>query len=63
LGLFEVLNITETLIDIILKDPAESLILKAAQKEGMLTMVQEGILKVLDGETTLDEVIRVTQEK
>lgn len=63
MGLYEVLSMTDELIDIILKSPAESLILKVAQKQGMLTMLQEGILKVLDGQTTIDEVIRVTQEK
>ncbi|MBX4200952.1 GspE/PulE family protein [Candidatus Parcubacteria bacterium] len=62
-GLFEVLAMNEELIDIILKDPVESAILKAAQKAGMLTMSQEGILKVLEGETTVDEVARVTQEQ
>ncbi len=61
-GLFEVLSITDELIDIILKNPIESLILKSAQKQGMLTMTQEGILKVLDGETTVAEITRVTQE-
>ena len=62
-GLFEVLPITDELVDIILKNPSESLILKAAQKQGMLTMAQSGIMKVLEGETTVAEVTRVTQEK
>ncbi|MBM3206176.1 MAG: type II/IV secretion system protein [Candidatus Staskawiczbacteria bacterium] len=62
-GLFEVLQITSQLADTILKNPIESLILKEAQKQGMLTMVQEGILKVLAGETTIDEVTRVTEER
>ncbi len=62
-GLFEVLSMTEELIDIILKNPAESAILKAAQNAGMLTMAQEGVLKVLEGETTVDELERVTQEQ
>ncbi len=63
MGLFEVLSITEEIIEVILKDPIESLILKAAQKGGMLTMAQEGVIKVLAGETTIDEITRVTQEK
>lgn len=63
MGLFEVMPINDHLIETILKNPAESLILKSAQSQGMLTMVQEGILKVLDGQTTIDEVMRVTQEK
>ncbi len=62
-GLFEVLRITSQIADIILKSPIESVILKEAQKQGMLTMAQEGILKVLAGETTISEVTRVTEEK
>ncbi|KKP54183.1 MAG: Type IV pilus assembly protein PilB [Parcubacteria group bacterium GW2011_GWA1_33_6] len=53
---------TEELSDTILKSPIENLILKIAQKQGMLTMAQEGIIKVFAGQTTIDEVIRVTQE-
>jgi len=32
------------------------------QKEGMVSMVQDGILKALDGITTVEEVFRVTEE-
>ena len=63
MGLFEVLSMTEEIADIILKNPVESLIFKVAQKQGMLTMTQEGILKVLSGETTIDEITRVTTEE
>jgi len=62
-GLFEVLSMTEEIADIILKNPVENLILNMAQKQGMLTMFQEGILKVLAGETTVDEITRATEEK
>ena len=34
---------------------------KKAQKEGMLTMYQDGILKVIQGKTSLAEVLRVTK--
>ncbi len=63
IGLYEVLAMTEELASIILKNPVESLILKTAQKQGMLTMAQGGILKVLAGQTTIDEITQVTQEK
>ncbi len=63
MGLYEVLSMTDELADIILKNPSESLILKTAQKQGMLTMAQEGILKVLAGETTIEEIERATEEK
>jgi len=62
-GLFEVLSMSDELAELIQKNPLESLIFKAAQKQGMLTMEQEGILKVLSGQTTIEEVIRATEEK
>ena len=55
-GLFEVFYMTNELADLILRSPVESLILKQAQKQGMLTMEQEGILKVLKGETSIEEI-------
>jgi len=62
-GLFEVLSMSEELAELIQKNPLESLIFKAAQKQGMLTMEQEGILKILKGETTIEEVTRATEER
>jgi type IV pilus assembly protein PilB len=62
-GLFEVLSMSDELAELIQKNPLESLIYKIAQKQGMLTMEQEGILKVLSGLTTTEEVARVTTEK
>ncbi|MBI3631610.1 MAG: type II/IV secretion system protein, partial [Candidatus Staskawiczbacteria bacterium] len=63
MGLFEVLSMTDELAELLLKNPVESSIFKVAQKQGMLTMEQEGIFKVLNGETTVQEVARVTDEK
>jgi len=62
-GLFEVLFMTDQLAKIIQENPLESLILKTAQQQGMLTMEQEGVLKVLEGETSLEEIARVVEEK
>lgn len=56
-GVFEVFSMTSELAEIIMKSPLESLILKQAQKQGMLTMEQEGILKVLNGETSIEEIV------
>lgn len=61
-GLYEVFSMNSELASLIVKDPIESSILKLAQKQGMLTMAQEGILKVLNGKTTIQEVTRVTEE-
>lgn len=63
MGLFEVLSMTDELAELVLKNPLESLIFKVAQKQGMLTMEQEGVLKVLSGETTIEEIARATEEK
>ncbi len=61
-GLYEILEITEDIKDIIFKDPSESAIKKESYKQGMVTMRQDGIIKVLKGLTTIEEIIRVTEE-
>ncbi|MBU2539791.1 GspE/PulE family protein [Patescibacteria group bacterium] len=63
IGLFEVLSINNDLTEVILKNPTEDAVLKVAQKQGMLTMEQQGILKVLAGETSIEELSRATEEK
>ncbi len=62
IGLFEVLSMTAQLVDIIAKKPSEEEILKEAKRQGMVTMRQDGILKVLNGVTTIEEVIRATKQ-
>ncbi len=62
-GLYEVLSMTDEIAELIQKNALESQIFKSAQKQGMLTMEQEGILKVLKGLTTVEEIIRATEEK
>jgi type IV pilus assembly protein PilB len=61
-GLFEVLSMSDELAELIQTNPLENLIYKIAQKQGMLTMEQEGILKILSGQTTTEEVARATEE-
>jgi type IV pilus assembly protein PilB len=63
IGLFEVLSMSNELAELVQKNPVENLIFKAAQKQGMLTMEQEGILKILAGQTTIEEIARATEEK
>jgi type II secretory ATPase GspE/PulE/Tfp pilus assembly ATPase PilB-like protein len=61
-AVFEVLSMDKTVEEIILGDPTESKLEEAARAQGMVTMRQDGILKVLDGVTTMEEVLRVTGE-
>ncbi len=62
IGLFEILSMTSQLVDVISKEPSEEEILKEAKRQGMITMRQDGILKVLNGTTTIQEIIRVTKQ-
>jgi general secretion pathway protein E len=61
-GIFEVMSITEKVIHVILQRPDSEAIAKQAIEEGMITMKQDGYLKVLAGVTTIEEVLRVAQE-
>lgn len=63
IGLFEVLEMTEPLAKIILKEPDEFNIAREASRQGMITMRQDGVLKILDGITTLEEVLRISEEQ
>jgi type IV pilus assembly protein PilB len=60
LGLYEVFEVTEAIQDLIIKHAPSSVIQKAAQSQGMITMRQDGYLKALSGATTLSEVDRVS---
>lgn len=62
IGVFEVLAMTEELSNIIVKDPQEQRIAQEANRQGMTTMRQDGILKVLDGITTIEEILGVAKE-
>jgi len=63
IALFEILLMTDSLANVILKEPSEAQILTEAKNQGMITMKQDGILKVLKGITTIEEVLRVAEEK
>ncbi|MDZ7786543.1 MAG: GspE/PulE family protein [Candidatus Saccharibacteria bacterium] len=62
MGLYEVFQVTDKVQDLILKHATSSEIQALAQKQGMLTMRQDGYLKALNGKTTLAEVNRVASE-
>lgn len=62
IGIFETLPVSEKIIKLILENSDSGTIEKQAVLEGMITMKQDGYLKVLQGITTIEEVIRVAQE-
>lgn len=61
IGVFEVLEISEKIRRLILEKASSDKILEEAKKEGMSTMFEDGVDKVLNGITTLEEVIRVSK--
>ncbi len=61
-GIFETLTISEKVGSLILQRADSGTIEKEAVEEGMITMKQDGYLKVLQGVTSIEEVLRVAQE-
>jgi len=61
-GIFEILTINEDLEKLIIELAGETELTMAALESGMITMLQDGILKAIAGITSIDEVKRVTGE-
>jgi type IV pilus assembly protein PilB len=63
IGLFEILEMTDELSEIIYKDPVENKIKEETERQGMLTMRQDGVIKVVEGLTSFEEVLEVSEDK
>ena len=61
-GIYEVLENTETIAQLMLKNAPAHEIRDAAVAEGMLHMVEDGFIKAKNGITTLEEILRVTKD-
>lgn len=62
IGIYEVLVVTDVIARMFTTGMRESEIEKQARNDGYATMKEDGIIKVLQGVTTLEEVQRVTEE-
>ena len=62
IALFETLEMTRELENIINHDPSEGKIVDEARRQGLITMRQDGIIKALDGVVSMEDVIRETSE-
>lgn len=60
-AIYEVMPVSEKISKLVIEKAAASAIQKQAMEDGMLTMKQDGYIKVLEGITTIDEVVRVAQ--
>lgn len=61
IGIFEMLEMTEQFEKIILGNLSESAMRDEGKRQGMITMFQDGILKVLRGVVSLEELLEVAQ--
>lgn len=61
-GIYEVLPVTSTIKELIIKNATGDEIHAQARSEGMLTMAEDGIFKCVQGVTTIEEVLRVISE-
>ena len=62
IGIYEIFEMNKDIEQLLLKEATSSAIQDQAQKDGMLTMQQDGILKALTGTTTIEEVSRVSAD-
>jgi len=62
IGIFEAILIDDDMERFVLKNPSIAAFKDEAIKRGMTTIYQDGIIRVLEGTTTIEEVERVTGE-
>src|SRR3990167_9468191 len=62
LGIHEALQMTPTIKELLMQNSTSDQVEAQAKKEGMMTMVEDGIIKAVQGFTTIEEVFRVTTE-
>ncbi|MFA6306314.1 MAG: GspE/PulE family protein [Patescibacteria group bacterium] len=62
LGIYEVLEVTKEMSELILRKASPSELKKQAEKQNMLTIIEDGFIKAKNGITTIEEIMRVTKE-
>jgi type IV pilus assembly protein PilB len=61
-GIHEVLTVTQTIREMILKGSSQDDIEAQAKKEGMMTMLEDGVFQAVLGQISLEEIFRVVSE-
>ena len=61
-GVHEILRVSEGIRNLIMANATSDDIEKQAKKEGMMTMLEDGVVKCVQGITTIEEILRVTSE-
>ena len=61
-GIYEILNATETIKELIVKRASSDAIELQAKRDGMRTMIEDGFIKAAQGLTSIEEILRVIAE-
>lgn len=61
MGIFELMTLTTQIREMTFKGESTQAIRRLARKQGMRTLFEDGIIKAIKGQTTLDEVLRITR--
>jgi len=61
IGIFEILEMSDPIRDLVMKKANTSQIREAAIKTGMMTMIEDGLEKVRNGITTLEEILKAVK--
>jgi len=62
IGIFEVLEMTEKISEMVSKRASSDEIEKEGLNEGMMKMIEDGIIKAIQGITSIEEILRVTKD-
>ncbi|MDP2683982.1 MAG: GspE/PulE family protein [bacterium] len=62
IGIFEVLEVSDDIAKMIVDKKSTAEIKQKSIENGMLTMIQDGFIKAKNGQTTIEEILRATQE-
>ena len=62
MGIHEILKMSPTIRDIVMKGGVATEVETQARKEGMITMLEDGIVKAAQGLTSIEEILRVVSE-
>ena len=62
IGIFEILVMSEKIKDLVVAKSDSQKIMEQAVLDGMTTMTEDGLFKIQDGATTIEEVLRATRE-
>jgi len=62
MGIFEMMDVNDEIRKLVMNNADASVLTRTARKNGMRNLREDGWRKIQDGVTTVEEVIRVTQE-